>query len=178
MKAFRGSLRKAPRTVVAFSALHVLIGLFFLWALISMHCVDEPVPPGEYRFDGCSLSYDPWLEGHAPQLLVPIVLLIASSLWLLRGSKVARLMLLVAIVTVVYAYYLSAISAAVARGAAPDAHPSWVVSWADALRAVTPVMWLFPIFWAAVASWFLFSSGARAFFSAPPSNSLERTREG
>jgi hypothetical protein len=163
MRAFRDSLRKVPRTVVAFSALHVLIGLFFLWVLISMHCVDEPIPPGENRYDGCSLSYDPWLEGHAPQLLVPIFLLIASSLWLLRASRVARLLLLVAVVTVVYAFYLSAASALVARGAAPDAHPSWVVSWTDTLRLFTPIQWLFPICWAALDSWFLFSSRARAF---------------
>jgi hypothetical protein len=178
MRAFRDSLRKVPRTVVAVSALHVLIGLFFLWALISMHCVEEPVPPSEYRLDGCSLTYDPWLEGHAIQLLVPIVLLIASSLWLLRGSRVARTLLLVAIVTVLYAYYLSAISATVARGAAPDAHPSWVLSWTDALKLVTPAMWLLPVLWAALVSWLLFSSGARAFFAKPPNNSLERTREG
>jgi hypothetical protein len=177
MRTFRDSLRKVPRTVVAFSALHVLIGLYFLWALISMRCVDEPAPPGTYLLDGCSASYDPWMEGHAPQLLVPIFLLIASSLWLLRASRVARLLLLVAIVTAVYAYYLSAISASVARGAAPDAHPSWVVSWTDALKLVTPIMWLFPICWAALDSWFLFSSRARAFFSELPNNSLERKRE-
>jgi hypothetical protein len=177
MRAFRDSLRKVPRSVVVFSAVHVLIGLFFLWVLISMHCVDEPVPPGMYRLDGCSASYDPWTEGHAPQLLVPIFLLIASSLWLLRASRVARLLLLVAIVTVVYAFYLSAASTTVARGAAPDAHPSWVVSWTDALKLFTPIMWLFPICWAALDSWFLFSSRARAFFSEPPNTSLERTRD-
>lgn len=164
MRTFRDSLRKVPRTVVAFSALHVLIGVYFLWALVSMHCVDEPLPPGMYRFDGCSASYDPWLEGHAPQLLVPIFLLIASSLWLLRASRAARLLLPVAIVAVVYAFYLSAISASVARGAAPDAHPSWVVSWTDALKLVTPMQWLFPVGWAVLASWFLFRSRARAFF--------------
>jgi hypothetical protein len=178
MRTFRDSLRKVPRTVVAFSALHVLIGLYFLWAPIFMHCVDEPAPPGMYFFDGCSSSYDPWMEGHAPQLLVPIFLLIASSLWLLRASRVARLLLLVAVITVVYAYYLSAISASVARGAAPDAHPSWVVSWTDALKLVTPMQWLFPICWAAIDSWFLFSSRAQAFFLRAPNKSLERTREG
>ena len=177
MRTFREFLRKVPRSVVAFSALHVLIGIYFLWALIAMHCVDEPAPPGMHHYDGCSASYDPWIEGHAPQLLVPIFLLIASSLWLLRASRVARLLLLVAVVTVVYAYYLSAISTAVERGAAPDAHPSSVVSWTDALKLVTPVMWLIPICWAALDSWFLFSSRARAFFSEPPNNSLERTRD-
>jgi hypothetical protein len=164
MRSFRDSLRNAPGTIVAFSALHVLIGLYFLCALISMHCVDEPVPPGTYLMDGCSASYDPWMEGHVPQLLVPIILLIASSLWLLRASRVARLLLLVATVAVVYAYYLSAISAFVARGAAPDAHPSWVLSWTDGLNLITPIQWLFPIGWAALDSWFLFSSRARAFF--------------
>jgi hypothetical protein len=164
MRTLRDSLRKKPRTVVAFSALHILIGIYFLWALIAMNCVDEPVPPGMYRYDDCSLSYDPWLEGHPPQLLVPIFLLIASSLWPLRASRVARLLLLVAIVTVVYAFYLSAISASVARGAAPDAHPSWAVSWTDALKMITPIQWLFPVCWAALDSWFLFSSRVRAFF--------------
>jgi hypothetical protein len=178
MRTLRESLRKVPRTVLAFSALHVLIGLCFLWALIAMRCVDESAPPGAYLIDGCSASYDPWLEGHALHLLVPVLLLIASSLWLLRGSRVARLLLLVAIVTVVYAYYFSAISASVARGAAPDAHPSWVVSWTDALKLVNPIMWLVPICWAALASWFLFSADARAFFAESPNNSLERMRGG
>jgi hypothetical protein len=178
MRTFRESLRKAPRSIVAFSAVHVLLGLVYLWALISMHCVDEPVPPGMYLLDGCSLTYDPWLEGHAPQILVPIFLLIASSLWLLRASRVARLLLLVAIATVIYAFYFSAASAMVARGAAPDAHPTWVVSWTDALKFFTPTQWLFPIVWVVLASWFLFSSRARAFFRAPPNTSLERTREG
>src|SRR5688572_3514223 len=164
MRAIRESLRRVPGTVVAFSALHVLIGLYFLWALISMRCVDGPTPPGTYLIDGCSASYDPWLEGHAPQLLVPIFLLVASSLYLLRASRTARLLLLVATVAVVYAYFLSAASAAVARGAAPGAHPSWVVSWTDALKLFTPIQWLFPICWAALDSWFLFSSRARAFF--------------
>jgi hypothetical protein len=177
MRAFRLSLRKVPRSVVAFSALHVLIGLFFLWVLISMHCVDAPVPPGMHRLDGCSASYDPWMEGHAPQLLVPISLLVASSLWLLRASRVARLLLLVAIVTVVYAFYLSAASATVARGAAPDAHPAWVVSWTDALKLFTPIMWLFPICWAALDWWFLFSSRARAFFSEPLNTRPEVLRQ-
>ena len=177
MRTFRESLRNAPRSVVAFSVVHVMIGLFFLWALISMHCVEEPVPPGTYRYDGCSASYDPWMEGHVPQLLVPIFLLIASSLWLLRASRIARLLLLAAIVTVVYVFYLSAASAAVARGAAPGAHPSWVVSWTDALKLFAPSMWLFPICWAALDSWFLFSSRARAFFAEPPNKSFERTRE-
>jgi hypothetical protein len=177
MPTFRESLRRVPRTIVAFSALHVLIGLFLLWALISMHCVEEAVPPGMYRLDGCSLFYDPWLDGHAQQLLAPIFLLIALSLWLLRASRVARLLLPLAIVTLVYGFYLSAISAAVARGAAPDAHPSWVVSWSDALKWITPIMWLIPICWAALDSWFLFRSRARAFFAEPPNKSLERTRE-
>src|SRR5688572_19891551 len=148
MRRFRESLREVPRSVVAFSALHVLIGLCFLWVLISMRCVDEPTPPGMYLLDGYSASYDPWMEGHAAQLLVPIFLLIASSLWLLRASRTARLLLLAATVTVVYAYYLSAVSAAVARGAATGAHPSWEVSWTDALKLFTPAMWLFPICWA------------------------------
>jgi hypothetical protein len=178
MRTLRESLRKVPRSIVAFSAVHVLIGLVCLWALISMHCVDEPVPPGMYRLDGCSLTYDPWLEGHAPQILAPIFSLIASSLWLLRASRVARLLLLVAIVTVVYGFYFSATSAMVARGVAPDVHPTWVVSWADALNFITPTQWLFPICWVALASWFLFSSRARAFFWAPPNTSFERTREG
>lgn len=178
MQTLRESLRKAPRSVVAFSALHVLIGLYFLWALISMRCVDEPTPPGTYLMDGCSASYDPWMEGHAPQLLVPILLLIVSAFWLLRASRAARLLLLVATVTVAYAYYLSAVSAVVARGAAPGAHPSWVVSWTGALKLITPAMWLFPICWAALDSWFLFRSRARAFFAESPNTALDRTREG
>jgi hypothetical protein len=178
MRSIRESLRKVPRSVVAFSALHVLIGLYFLSALISMRCVDEPSPPGVYLLDGCSASYDPWMEGHAPQLLVPIFLLIASSLWLLRASRTARLLLLIATVTVVYAYYLSAASAVVARGAASGAHPSWVVPWTDALKYFTPTMWLVPICWAALDSWFLFRSRVRAFFAEPPNTSFERTREG
>jgi hypothetical protein len=164
VRTFREAFRKVPRTIVAFSALHVLIGLYWLGALISMRCVEEPVPPGTYFFDGCSASYDPWMEGHLPQLLVPIFLLIASSLWLLCASRVARLLLVVATVTVIYVFYLSGLSAMVARGAASDAHPSWVVSWTDALKLITPFQWLFPIAWAALDSWFLFSSRTRAFF--------------
>src|SRR5690606_10628158 len=73
MRALRESLRNTPRAVVAFSVLHLLIGIFFLCALIFMRCVDEPAPPGTYRLDGCSASYDQWREGHVLQLLVPIV---------------------------------------------------------------------------------------------------------
>ena len=164
MRTLRDSLRNVPGILVAFSALHVLIGVCFLLILFSMRCVDAPVPPGTYLLDGCSASYDPWLEGHVPQLLAPILLLIASSLWLLRGSKVARIALLVSTVAVVYVFYLSGLSALVARGAAPGAHPSWVLSWIDALRLVTPIQWLFPLCWAAFDFWFLFSSRARAFF--------------
>jgi hypothetical protein len=178
MRTFRASLRKAPRSVVVFSALHVLIGLYFIWALISMRCVDEPTPPGTYLLDGCSAFYDPWKEGHFPQLIAPVLLLIASSIWLLRASRTARLLLLAATVAVVYAYFLSAASAAVGRGAGPGADPSSVISWADSLKLFTPTMWLFPICWAALDSWFLFRSAARAFFAEPLNNSFERTRGG
>jgi hypothetical protein len=160
--------RRVPRTVVGFSALHALAGIFFLLVLFAMRCVDDPCPPGLACYDGCSARHDPWLEGHAPYLLVPVLLLIGSSIWLLRASRGARIVLPVSIVTSIYAFYLSAIYMAVARGSVPDAPPSWVVSWKEGLGYVPLAGWLFPVAWGALATWFLFGSRTRAFFENTP----------
>ncbi len=162
MSGLGNTSRIVPRSLLAFVALHLLAGLYFVWALFAMRCV-EPCPPGEC-YDGCSLFYDPWREGQAPYLLVLVLVFIASSLWLLRASRIARIVLLVSIIAVLYAFYLSAVYTAVARGSLPDAHPSWVISWKEGLSGLSPVAWLFPIFWAAVDSWFLFGSRPRAYF--------------
>jgi hypothetical protein len=157
-------VRAVPRALLAFCALHALVGLYFLLALFAMRCVDLPCPPDYACYDGCSVSYDPWREGHAPHLLVPVLLLIGSSLWLLRASRGARIVFLGSIVTAVYGWYLSAIYTAVARGSLPDAHPSWVISWKEGLNYVPLAAWLFPIAWVALDAWFLFGSRARAYF--------------
>jgi hypothetical protein len=58
MSARRSTSRTVPRSLLAFSALHLLAALFILWVLVEMRCV-EPCPPEVVCYDGCTLAYDP-----------------------------------------------------------------------------------------------------------------------
>jgi phosphate/sulfate permease len=160
MRSVATSLRMVPRTVLAFSALHVLVGLYLGWDLFARRCAGDP-PLGVY--DGCALTNDPWREGHAMLLLASVLLLIAAALWLLRASRLARIVLPVSIITSVYGFYMSLVYAAVVRSTLPDAHSPWVATWRE-LGHITAVWWLIPICWVVLDSWFLFGSRARTFF--------------
>jgi hypothetical protein len=177
MPALRDFLRRAPRTVVVFSTLHVLIGLCFLWGLISMHCVDQPAPPGTYLIDGCSASYDPWRVGHALYLFVLVLVFIASSLWLLRANGRARVTVPMTLGVLACALCLSVGWASLTRNPASDAKYGWGVAWVEGLQYFSLTWWLILAGWVMLDVWFLFASPARRYFAAPPNTSLERTRD-
>jgi hypothetical protein len=157
-------LRKTPPAVLIFCSLHVVVSLYLLWALFAMRCVDDPCPPGAQCLDGCSLLYDPWREGHAVYLLSPILLLILSTLWLLRASRLARIGLIVSIVWFVVASHVYIAATLVSRHVGASTPYGWSEAWSELLSYTTVPTWAVIVGWLAIDVWFLFGSQARHHF--------------
>jgi hypothetical protein len=160
--------RKAPKSILVFCALHVAVGFFLLWVVFASRCVDEPCPPGYGCLDGCSSIYDPWREGHAAYFLIPILLLIVSSVGLARASRSARIGLLVAIIVFAAVLQISVSAVIVSRRLSLNASYGWgevLTEWLSSYSS--PLSWALLagwVGWVAVDAWFLFFSRARRYF--------------
>jgi hypothetical protein len=164
MQSLLPALRKTPMAILAFCALHLLVGIYLLCALFAMRCVDDPCPPGAACFDGCSLFYDPWREGHAAYLLVPIILISLSALWLLRASRIARIGLIVAILGFVAAAHVSVAATLVSRSVWTGARYGWGDASRELLSYSSFFGWAIIAGWVVFDAWFLFGSQARKYF--------------
>jgi hypothetical protein len=168
MDSLVASLRKAPKSLLVFSALHLVVGFFLLWVLFSSRCVDDPCPPGYTCFDGCSSLYDPWHEGHIAYFLLPILLLVASSVGLARANRSARMGLIVSIVAFAMVLQLSVSAALVSRRVPPDTSYGWgevLTEWLFSYSS--PFVWAHLavwVGWVLLDVWFLFLSRARKYF--------------
>ena len=164
MQSLLPTLRNTPKAMLVFCALHLLASLYLLWALFAMRCVDDPCPPGSACMDGCSLFYDPWREGHAVYLLVPILFIALSSLWLLRASRGARIGLIFAILWFVVAAHVSIAAMLVSRNVGTDAPYGWGDAWRELLSYSSILSWAILAGWVVFDVWFLFGSQARKSF--------------
>jgi len=163
------------RPVALFSSIHILIGGAYLVLLFKSRCVDSP---GEYGLDGCGAYHDPWREGTAPYLLALSAVFILSALGLLRGSRLARIALLLTI-----AWFFASAFYVELSGLAHDVNleTHMPYGWSFALKTgliyLVKVLWLWPVLWVLFDAWFLFGSPAKKRFLRRPNNSPERTRE-
>jgi hypothetical protein len=164
MQSLLPALRKTPKAMLIFCALHLLVGIYLLWALFAMRCIDDPCPPGSTCLDGCSLFYDPWREGHAAYLLVPILLITLSALWLLlRASRMARIGLIIAILGFVAAAHVSVAATLVSRSVWTDAPYGWGDAWRELQSNSSLFGWAIIAGWVVFDVWFLFGSPARKY---------------
>ena len=159
-------LWNVPRSMMAFGALHLAVGAFFLVSLMLSHCVDQPCPPDMYCLDGCSAISTPWSRGTWPYHLAITLAIIASSFLILRAQRFARWMLLLAITAfLAYAFYESLVMAKdnLERDQTPGTERGWGAAWTELFRFFSPLWWIWPISWVAFDSWFLFWYSRRFF---------------
>jgi hypothetical protein len=167
MKGIAIILRDSPRSLVIFSAAHVLLGLIAFVLLVQMHCVDAPCPPEMSCLDGCSIISDPGRDGDWPFILAIIVSFTVSSALILRGSPIARWVLLSAIVAW-FAYgivdSLVSFKDGQERNMTPGIERGWNAAWEELLGFMGLQHWLIPLGWIAFDAWFLFSARVRKHF--------------
>jgi hypothetical protein len=170
--------KRIPRTLILFGAVHFVVGLLALVGLFQSRCVDEPLPPGTYMFDGCTSRPDPWREGYAPPLLISLSLFVFSSLWLLRASHTARALLPLTLTAYFALSFYSGLSWY--RSVLSDLHEragGLGETWTETWKGSTPLWLLIPALWILLDAWFLYGSPVRKYFQKPPNKSLERSRE-
>lgn len=171
-KARLGNWRGIPLSILAFSALHVLLGLWFLLGLFFSRCVDEPPPPDAYLIDGCSASLDLWQTGSAPYFLAIVIAGILSAVGLLRPVRRARTVFLLAMAAFFAFPFVDSLLLIKKYLDTTNAEPR---GWITALHHVgvnqfyprVELFWLVAVAWILAASWFLYASRARNFFRAP-----------
>jgi len=159
------SLRAIPRSILAFSALHVFAGCVVLWLLFTSRCVDT-CPPGTYCLGGCHERHEAWRDDYAQYALGIIVLFLASSLGLLCASRVARLALLGTMVAFfAFDFYVSIKETKEYLDMLTGEKHGWVAAWNERLENLVPIEWLLPVAWVSLNSWYLFGTRARRFFA-------------
>jgi hypothetical protein len=166
LKRIANFFKGAPRSVLVFAALHLVLGIVGLTGLFLGYCVDPPVPPGMYQFDGCSLIYNPWQDGTWQYPLAIYIAAISSSILVSKTYSFGRWILLLA-VAAWFVYFLYFSTAVTRLGLVPDgidgAQPGWGVAWKTSLGRISPLYWLISLGWLIFGAWFLYWRSRKYF---------------
>jgi hypothetical protein len=174
LKGLAVPFRSVPRSVLVFAAFHLLFGIVGLISLFLSYCVDPPIPPGMYRFDGCSLIYNPWQDGTWQYPLVIYIAAIASSILVAMAHSIGRWILLLAVAAWFgyFLYFSTALTKLSLEGDVTEgAQPGWGVAWTAFSGQASPLYWLVPLGWLAFGTWFLYWR-SRRFFQNPRNDNV------